>query len=222
MKVAALWSGGKDSSLAYYKAVKDKLDVVSIVTFIWEEPSLAHPLSLIRLQSEAIQTPLYEARVKEPYFEEYRETIFQLKKVHGIEGIVTGDISYVDSFHGNWIDNVCKGTGVEVIKPLWGLDRSQILSELISKGLKPVFTCVKLPWFNEKWLGRILDKQTMKELKVLSQKYGIDICGEKGEYHTMILAAPFFKQAINISEFKEEKINGTFILKPTNFSLAPK
>lgn len=222
MKVVALWSGGKDSSLACYKAMEERLDVASIVTFIWEKPSLAHPLSVIELQSEALQIPLYKVKVGEPYFEEYRKTISQLKKDYVIEGVVTGDISYVDSFHGNWIDDVCKGIGVEVIKPLWGLDRFAILDELISKGFKAMFTCVKQPWFNEKWLGRILDKQSIKDLKELNQKFGMDICGELGEYHTMILDAPLFKQTVNISKFNKEKINDIFILKPTSLSLVPK
>jgi uncharacterized protein (TIGR00290 family) len=222
MRVAASWSGGKDSCLACHKAIAQGYDVTHIVTFIWETPSLAHPLSVIELQSEALKIPRHEAKVREPYFEAYRETISQLKKDYGIEGLVTGDISYVDSFHGYWIDDVCKGTGVEVIKPLWGLDRSAIVDELISKGFKAMFTCVKEPWFNEEWLGRILDKQSVKDLKDLNQKYGMDICGEMGEYHTMILDAPFFKQTIQISKFDKEKINGMFILKPTNFSLAPK
>lgn len=222
MKVAALWSGGKDSCLAYYKAMKNKHDVALIVTFIWEKPSLAHSLSIIKLQSEACQTPFFWAKVKEPYFEAYRETISELRKDYGIEGVVTGDISYVDSFHGNWIDDVCRGTGVEVIKPLWGLNRSQILEELITNGFKVIFTCAKQPWFDEKWLGRMLDRQSMKDLKKLNEKYGVDMCGEMGEYHTMTLDAPMFSKTIQISEFKREKIDNAFILEPIQFSLAPK
>jgi diphthamide synthase (EF-2-diphthine--ammonia ligase) len=38
--------------------------------------------------------------------------------------------------------------------------------------------------FAVSWLGRELDMQCLKDLKVLSDKFGIDVCGEKGEYHT--------------------------------------
>jgi uncharacterized protein (TIGR00290 family) len=221
MKVAVLWSGGKDSSLACYKAIKNKFDVDLIVTFIWENPSLAHPLSVIKLQSKALQIPFFWAKVTAPYFEAYRETISELKKEYGIEGVVTGDIAYVDSFHGNWIGDVCKGTGVEVIKPLWGLNRSQILEELIGNGFKVIFTCVKQPWFDEKWVGRMLDAQSMKDLKELNEKYGMDMCGEMGEYHTMTLYGPIFKRAVQISEFTKEKIDNSFIMEPTKLSLPP-
>ena len=146
MKVAVSWSGGKDSGLACSKAITQGYDVTHIVTFIWETPSLAHPLPLIALQSKALGIRHIEARVKEPYFEQYKETISRLIKENGIEGIVTGDISFVDSYHGNWIDDVCKGLNIEVIKPLWGVDRYEILNELISQGFKAVFTCAKQPY----------------------------------------------------------------------------
>jgi diphthine-ammonia ligase len=222
MKVAALWTGGKDSSLSCYKVLKDKFIVAYVATFIWEQPSLSHPLSIIKLQSEALQIPFLWERVKPPYFEAYRQAILELKKDYGIEGVVTGDISYVDSFHGNWIDDVCKDTGVEVIKPLWELDRLKIIEDLVSSGFKVIFTCVKQPWFNEEWLGRTIDAQSIKELKELHRKTGMDICGENGEYHTMTVDATFYKKTINVSKFKTEKINESYIMEPVELSLAPK
>ena len=222
LKVAALWSGGKESCLACHKALAGGFDVAFIVTFLWETPSVCHPLSLMPLQSKALGIPHVEAKVKEPYFEKYREAISRFIKEDGIEGIVTGDISFIDSFHGNWIDDVCRGLSVKVIKPLWGLDRYQILNEVISQGFKAVFTCVRQPWFDEKWLGRELNEALMKELKELKDKYGIDLCGEKGEYHTMIVDAPIFKEVIQISKFSKEKKDSLFFMKPTHFFLRPK
>jgi uncharacterized protein (TIGR00290 family) len=222
MKVAVSWSGGKDSCLSCSKAITQGYDVTHIVTFIWETPSLAHPLPLIALQSKALRIRHIEARVKEPYFEQYKETISRLIKENGIEGIVTGDISFVDSYHGNWVDDVCKGLNIEVIKPLWGVDHYEILNELISQGFKAVFTCAKQPWFDEEWLGRKLDWECLKDLKELREKYGIDICGELGEYHTMIIDAPIFKEAIEISKFSKEKQNTVLFMRISEFSLKPK
>ena len=102
----------------------------------------------MRLQSKALGIPHVKVKVKEPYFKQYREAISRFIKKEGIEGIETGDISFIDRFHGNWIENVCKGLSVKVIKPLWGLERYQILNELVSKGFKAVFTCVKQSWFD--------------------------------------------------------------------------
>jgi diphthine-ammonia ligase len=222
MKVAALWSGGKDSALACYKALKHGFDVAFVMTFIWDKQPSSHPLAMTKLQSEALQIPFYWERVNPPYFESYKQAMLDLKEDYGIEGVVTGDISLVDSFHGNWIDNVCKDTGVEVIKPLWDLDRIKIVEDLVSSGFKVIFTCVKQPWFSEEWLGRGIDAQTLHELKELNEKTGMDICGENGEYHTMTVDAPFYKKTINVSKFETEKRSKAYVLKPVDLSLAPK
>jgi len=44
------------------------------------------------------------------------------------------------------------------------------------------------------YLGRVLDKQLMAELA----GRGIDIAGESGEYHTVVIDGPLFKQRIEL------------------------
>lgn len=222
MRVAVSWSGGKDSCLAYQKALAQDHEICGIITFLWENPSLAHPLHIIELQAKAIKTKHFKAETKEPYFEHYRKALSSLAKEESIEGIVTGDIAPLDAFHGNWMDDVCKGLNLKVIKPLWGVDRHQILKELISQGCKAVFSCVKKPWFDEKWLGRELNWESLEELKTLRNCYGIDLCGENGEYHTLITDAPIFKEIIEISRYIVERRNGTFYMKIEEAYLKPK
>jgi diphthine-ammonia ligase len=227
MKVAVLWSGGKDSSFACYKAIANGYDITCTVTFVWETPSpcaYAHPLPLIALQSKVLGINHIEARVKDgqPYFEQYVEAVSRLIKEDGIEGIVTGDIVFLDISRRNWIDDVCKELGIKVIKPLWDVDRYKMLTELISRGFKAVFTCVKQPWFDETWLGRELDWECLEDLKELREKHGIDLCGELGEYHTIVLDAPFFKQAIEISRFSKEKMDAFLLMKVIESALKPK
>jgi len=222
LKVAVSWSGGKESGLAYYKAMSGGHEISLIVTFLWEIPTFYHPLELVKLQSEAMKTPHIKVKVEKPYFEGYRRAINNLREEYGIEGIVTGDISITDSYHGDWMKNVCEGLNVELIRPLWNLNRYRILEELVSKGFKAVFTCVKKPWFNDNWLGRVLDNICIEELKELGRKSGMDPCGEFGEYHTMLIDAPMFKEVIEISEFEKEQKNSVFLLKPIKFFLKTK
>jgi diphthine-ammonia ligase len=222
MRIAASWSGGKDSCLACHKAIAQGYDVTLIVTFMWETPSVAHPLPLISLQSRALRIKHIEARVKEPYFEQYIEAVSRLTKENGIEGIVTGDIYFVDDSHRNWMDDVCREVGIEIIKPLWDMSRQEILNELISQGFKAVFTCVKKPWFDENWIGRELNWRALEELKELKDKYGIDLCGEFGEYHTMIIDGPIFKETIEISKFTKDKQNNAIFMRISEATLNQK
>ena len=179
-------------------------------------------MSIIKLQSEALKIPFLWEKLKAPYFESYRKAITELRREYGVEAVVTGDISYVDAFHGNWIDDVCKGTGVKVIKPLWEMDRKRIMEELLASGFQVMFTCVKEPWMTEEWLGRTIDWKRLKEMEELHQKNGLDLCGEFGEYHTMTLDAPFFTKTIRVSKFTKQKVENAFIIEPVELSLAPK
>jgi diphthine-ammonia ligase len=220
LKVAVSWTGGKDSALACYKAMKDH-EVVLFVNFMWETPSPSHPLVITKLQSEALNTRFLWDRLTPPYLASYRESITEMKNEYGIEAIVTGDIT-VDTIHGAWIDEVCKDTGVKVLKPIWEKDRKTILEELIDSGFKVIYTCVKEPWMTADWLGRTIDAQTVKEMEVLHEKNGLDICGEFGEYHTMTLDAPYFTKTIQLPKFKMKKVETSFILEPVELSLKPK
>jgi uncharacterized protein (TIGR00290 family) len=220
MKTAVLWTGGKDSALACYKVQKEH-EVSLFVNFIWEKTSLSHPFLLTKFQAEAIQKPFIWDKLNPPYFESYRESILELKNEYGIEAVVTGDIAQ-DTFHGKWIDKVCKDTGVQVIKPLWDQDRETILKELLADGFKAIFTCVKEPWLTPDWLGKTIDTQTLKEIQRIHQTKGLDACGEFGEYHTAVVDAPFFAKAICISAFETQKTEDCFAMEPIGLSLKPK
>ena len=222
MKVAVSWSGGKESGLAFYRAMSEGYEISLLVTFIWETPMFHHPLELVELQSKAINVLHVKVKVGQPYFEGYREAIKNLVKVYGVEGIVTGDVAVTDEYHGDWMGSVCKGLDVELIRPLWNLDRHAILKEIVSKGFKSIFTCVKKPWFNGSWLGRILDDACINELKSLERNFGMDLCGERGEYHTILIDGPMFNKVIEISMFRKMQQNSVFYLRPIKFSLKQK
>ncbi|MCW4010677.1 MAG: diphthine--ammonia ligase [Candidatus Bathyarchaeota archaeon] len=220
MKVAISWTGGKDSALACIKAQKSH-EVALFVNFRWDKPSLSHPMAIAKLQSEAVNKPFLWERVQDPYLESYRLSILYLKNKCGIDAIVTGDIT-VDAFHGKWIDEVCKDTGVQVIKPLWEKDRTTLMEDLLESKLKVTLTCVKEPWFTEDWLGRTIDEKCYQDLQELHKKNGVDICGEFGEYHTMVMDAPFFTKTIHMPSFTKMKTENGFIMEPTGLSLKPK
>ena len=222
MKVAVLWTGGKNSALALYKAKKSGHEIAFLATLICNKPSLAHPLALIKLQSEAMGIPFLWDKLEETNFESYRESIREMKSEYGIDAIVTGDVDYLDDFHGNWIDNVCNGLGVEVIKPLWGVDRASILGELLDRNFKVMITQVKEPWLSEDWLGKILSRDSIEEMQQLELDKHLDLCGEFGEYHTMTLDAPFFNKIIRIPQFRKTKAKTGFTLEPEGLSIATK
>lgn len=194
---AVSWTGGKDSSLAFYEAKKLGYEIDSLVTFDWSQDLfLAHPLDLINLQAQALGCPHYRIKVIEPFDRSYEHAISSLKKQHGIDTLVTGDIGEVAGHDPNWIVDRAAHSKVDVIRPLWHNDKIELLNRLLSLNFKVVFSCVKRPWFTEDWLGNELSRSTLEQLIELSQRTGLDLCGEQGEYHTIALDGPQFKRRV--------------------------
>jgi uncharacterized protein (TIGR00290 family) len=170
------------------------------------------------LQSKALNVPQIAVRIKEPYLHGYRNSVSELARRDGVQGLATGDVH--TGIHKRWMEDVCYGLGVELIMPLWKVDPSRILNSVVSDGFKPVFTCVREPWFDEGWLARELDGDCVKDLLAIRRRSGIDLCGENGEYHTSVLDGPIFKQSIKIDEYTKEKRGLLFFMKVNRCSLS--
>lgn len=205
-RAIVLWTGGKDSSLALYKAKEAGYEIARLVTFVPSKKEfLAHPLSVIKCQAEALGIPHEAVEIREPFREGYEKAICFLKEKYGIDTLVTGDIAEVEG-NPNWIKECSRSSGVEVFMPLWHWEREEILRQLFSYQFKIIFSCVKKPWFTVDWLGKELTPDTLKQLRELNVKSGLDICGENGEYHTLVLDGPSFKQSVYLSQsVKREK-----------------
>ena len=200
---AVLWTGGKDSCLALYEAKLLGYEIASLVTFIPEGADfLAHPLDFMQYQAEALGLPHSKVKIHEPFKDGYEKAIHVLREEQGIGTLITGDIAEVEGYP-NWIRECSRNPGVDVLTPLWGRDRREILNRLLSSGFKVIFSCVKSPWFTLEWVGRELDWDTYYKLCEISAETGLDICGEQGEYHTLALDGPPFKSGTQIKAYKK-------------------
>lgn len=191
-KAAVLWTGGKDSALAFQVSL-NLYDIGRLVCFVPADNRqfYAHPTELMELQARKIGIPIAFMPISEPYKLSYQQQIETLRD-SGIEVLITGDISMVDGMP-NWIEEVAAGL-VEVHKPLWELDRHAILDTLISDKFKVVCSLAYKKHFQPTIAGRYLDAKLISELKQLP----IDACGEQGEYHTWVLDALFFKEPLQL------------------------
>jgi len=91
---------------------------------------------------------------------------------------------------------------MQVLTPLWGRSRRQLVESLVSD-YRIIFSCVK--WFSIDWLGRELNGDSIKDLMQLHRDTGLDLCGEQGEYHTLVLDAPLFKKKLLIKKSDKRK-----------------
>jgi uncharacterized protein (TIGR00290 family) len=154
--------------------------------------------------------PQLKVKVKDSY-QDILEAITRLNKEEGIEGIVTGDIDNVH--HKHMWDKACKRLGMKLIMPLWDRPpypkngyRERILKIELSTGMRAIINCIDLKYFGEEWVGREFDEPCIQEMKALvgPPGIGIDATGEFGEFHTTVLDAPLFKEAIKITKFSKK------------------
>lgn len=192
MKAVVLWTGGKDSALAFQVSL-NLHDIRRLVCFVPSDGRqfYAHPTELMELQAQKIGMPIEFVPISEPYKSSYRQQIEAIRDT-GIEILITGDISTVGGMP-NWIDEVAEGL-VEVYKPLWEVDRHTILDTLISNKFTVICSLAYKKYFLQTIAGRHLDAELISELKQLP----IDACGEQGEYHTWVLNTPFFKAPVQL------------------------
>jgi len=211
--VAMSWTGGKDSSLALYEAESLGYGIDCLVTFARsQERFLAHPLDFMALQPQALGLPHYVMDVEEPFDIGYEDAISSLKQQRGIETLVTGDIGELVGHDPNWIVDRSTRCGVNVVRPLWHQDRVGLLNKLLSLKFKVVFSCVKRPWFTDEWLGSELSPSSVECLSGISKRTGLDICGENGEYHTLVLDGPQFKKRIRIGSYSKHVVDSTMYI----------
>jgi len=197
MRIAALCSGGKDSSYALWLAIQQGHEVTHIVAMIprREDSFMFHypNIRLIDLFAECAELSLVKAETSG----EREQELVDLKRVLqglDIDGVVSGAIA--SNYQKSRIDSICEELGLKSITLLWGKEPIKLLREFIDAGFEAIITSVAAEGFDEKWLGRKIDEKCVGDLVKLHEKYRINISAEGGEYESLVLDAPFFKKRI--------------------------
>jgi ABC transporter with metal-binding/Fe-S-binding domain ATP-binding protein len=203
MRLAALFSGGKDSTYAVRLKELAGHEIAYLVTLQSrrDDSYMFHTVNIDltsflaeAMEKESIQVPTEGE--KELELDDLENALRELD----VEGIVTGAIA--SSYQKNRIDMICDDLGLEHFSPLWGRNTEILLEEMIQAGMDIIIVSVAAMGFDEKWLGRKITKTTIEDLKDLNKKYGVDICGEGGEMETLVLDAPWFKKRLEVIKAK--------------------
>ncbi|XP_061824159.2 diphthine--ammonia ligase isoform X1 [Nerophis lumbriciformis] len=217
MKVVALISGGKDSCYNMMQCVAAGHHIAALANLrpadtdeldSYMYQTVGH--QAIGLYAEAMDVPLYRRTIQGFSLDtgrDYRETagdevedLYELlslvKDKEGVEAVSAGAI--LSDYQRVRVENVCLRLGLQPLAYLWRRDQESLLAEMISSDLHAIL--IKVAAFGldpDKHLGKSLADME-PYLKQLSQKYGVHICGEGGEYETLTLDCPLFKKRLVI------------------------
>ncbi|MFZ5955123.1 MAG: diphthine--ammonia ligase [Nanoarchaeota archaeon] len=207
MKLGVLFSGGKDSCFALYLAKKYGHDIRCLISiysenkesFMFHTPSI----SSVKEQATVLQIPLIMQKTKgskELELNDLEKAIKEAKEQYKIEGIVTGAIE--SAYQSSRIQNICNKFKLDVFNPLWQKDQIELLNDLINNDFNIILTGIFAYPLNKSWLGRRIDKDFIRELNILKEKFKINPAGEGGEFESFVLNCPLFKRELKIIDSK--------------------
>nr|GMD59006.1 diphthine--ammonia ligase isoform X1 [Ipomoea batatas] len=250
MKVVALVSGGKDSCYAMMKCIQYGHEIVALANLMPADDSqdeldsymyqtVGH--QIVVSYATCMGVPLFRRRIKgstrnhglsysltpgdevEDMFILLNEVKRQIPDVAAVSsGAIASDYQRLR------VESVCSRLGLVSLGYLWKQDQSLLLHEMIRSGIVAIIVKVAAIGLDpSKHLGKeiaYLDTHLHK----LKELYGINVCGEGGEYETLTLDCPLFENArIVLDEFQvilhsSDSIAPVGILHPLSFHLEKK
>lgn len=204
MRLAALFSGGKDSTYAIYLAKRAGHSIeclISIHPAADDSPLFHYPNSeMTRYLAQAMQTPLVsvpaQGRSKEEEAEVLDKAVAKAKDIYDIEGIINGGIA--SNFQKQVFEAVCKKYNLQPIAPLWGTDPEKYMHELLNNKFSVIIVGVSAMGLEKEWLGKTIDSESLDRLAALSRKHGFNLAFEGGEAETLVLDCPLFPKKLEV------------------------
>ncbi|MCD6522952.1 MAG: TIGR00289 family protein [Candidatus Diapherotrites archaeon] len=206
MKLAVLYSGGKDSTMALYRVMKKGHDIATLVTMLPDTPEsymFHYPnVKWTKVQAFCMHLPIIQRRtkgIKEQEVEDLKRVLSELD----VDGVVSGALA--SRYQKSRIDRICKELGIKSIAPLWQKAEKRLFKEIVDLGFEIIVTGVAAEGLDESWLGRVIDWEAIDELADMGQ---VHIMFEGGEAETFVTDGPIFRQRIKITKAKR-KWDGT-------------
>ena len=205
VKLAALYSGGKDSTFAISCAQDLGHRVACLITMhpIADDSALFHyPNSWVtEYLADAMQIPLMgfqaSGRSKEDEMKALEEAIVQVKSLYEIDGIVYGGIS--SNYQKQAFEQVCVRQRIAAVAPLWNSEPERYVTELFKRGFRIIIAGVSTMGLDKGWLGRELDKEAIDKLMSVSKKCGFNLTFEGGEAETLVIDCPLYCKRLQIN-----------------------
>lgn len=218
MRVAALFSGGKDSTYSIFKALEDGHELTCLISMhpISDESLLFHfpTNNLLNKISHVLGVPLVQGYCewarKEVEITQLTRVVKQALNDYPIDGLVSGVIS--SKFQLNIFQEICNKFNLKLLSPLWEINSDEYFNKLLNLNFRILITRVAAMGLDSNWLGKEITYSSYLKMKALSKKYQFNMTFEGGEGETLVLDCPIYKKKILVKESRKkwDGIRGIF------------
>jgi uncharacterized protein (TIGR00290 family) len=199
VKILVSWSSGKDSAWALHTLRQQGVFPSGLLTSLNEAADRVsmHGVrhAVLERQAAAAGLPLTIVRLPYPCANDVYEQQMALAvanaRASGFTHVAFGDLFLEDV--RKYREERMAGTGLTPIFPLWGRPTPDLGLEMIRGGLEARLTCVDSRVLPARFAGRVYDEVLLTELPPT-----VDPCGERGEFHTCVVAGPMFDAPVDV------------------------
>ena len=206
-RVLLSWSSGKDAAWTLHVLRQDPdVEVVGLLTTFNEAVNRVamHAVrrEIVDAQAAAAGLPLWPVHIPSPcpneIYEQQMRLALERAKGEGITHVAFGDLFLEDV--RRYREERMAGTGIEPLFPLWGIPTGALAEQMLAGGLEATLTCVDPKQLHPRFAGRSFDSGLLAELRGIHRDAGepVDLCGERGEFHSCVTAGPMFSEPVNV------------------------
>ncbi len=212
----SLFSGGKDSSWALYRALEDDYPVERLLTvhpkgdsYMYHVPATA----LASLAAESIGIELVDVHPEEfgaddrdidaseqgdAELEPLEASLEALDSelAGGLAGVTVGAVE--SAFQNDRVEGMADRLGIDTYAPLWHREPREVAAEMLASGFEITIIRVAAGGLDDSWLGRTLDADAIADLDELGDRYGVHLLGEGGEFETLVTDGPHMSRPIEL------------------------
>lgn len=197
MKFIMSFSGGKDSNFALYKMIEEGHKPMGLLVMVNKEreESWFHGVDVEFLDaiSNSMNIPLLLVKSEGDDYHLAMEATLREQKSLGAEGVCFGDIDIEQ--HKQWCTERADNAGLSAFFPLWQHDREENTYAIVDAGFK----CIVKTLHNDKLPQELLGHPIDRDMIDIFKECSIDICGEDGEYHTVVVDGPIFNKPVEFT-----------------------
>ncbi len=206
MNLGVLFSGGKDSTYSAFLAKKFNHNIKCLIninsknkySFMFHTPSA----SSVKILADSMGIPIIIKNsdgLENEELDDLKYAIIEAKEKYNIDGIVSGAVMSV--YQATRIQEICNDLKLEVFNPLWQKNQIEILEELIKNNFEVIIVGVFAYPLDKDFLGKKIDVDFIKRIKILNDKFKINPSGEGGEYESFVIDCPLYNRKIKVVDF---------------------